>query len=323
MKEHKKPKGHPLTRKNTARKAARRVIEAKIARQLGAEDSREPWSSIDPARAPRAATALADGSQRTHIPIGLSTSSVFPLGIRACFEAAARTGYDGVEVMVSFDRASRDAASLRSLVREYQLPILSLHAPTLFFLQFTGGLSPTKKLEDTMALAKELDVPTVVAHPPFRWQGRYAREFVRLVADLEDTYGLELAVENMYPWRLGVRELLPYYPDHDPTDEQYAHVTIDFSHAATAGDDALLMCQAVGSRLAHLHLTDGRGRTFGDEHLVPGDGNQPVAEVLRYLRAHNWYGSIVVEISSGKGRDLDKKLPDIQRSLEFARTYVS
>src|SRR5699024_2687650 len=104
------------------------------------------------------------------------------------------------------------------------------------------------KIERTVQIARELGVPTVVAHPPFRWQGAYARDFVAGVAELEERYGVAIAVENMYPWRLGVRELLTYLPDHDPTDEDYAHVTVDLSHAATAGDDALAMIDRLGDR---------------------------------------------------------------------------
>ncbi len=257
------------------------------------------------------------------IPVGLSTSSLFPLGLEETFQAARHTGYDGVEVMCSLDPATRDAMRLETLRRVYELPILSLHAPTLFFLQFAGGFDPKKKLEDTMRLAVDLGVPTVVAHPPFRWQGRYARDFVAIVTELEERYGIALAVENMYPWRLGVREVLPYYPDHDPTDENYAHLTIDLSHASTAGDDALAMIERVGDRLSHLHLTDGSGHTLRDEHLVPGDGDQPVAEILRTLARQDWTGSVIVEIASGASRKLEAKLPAIERSLAVARRELS
>lgn len=299
-----KPRDRAFTRKNTARKSARLWNSQDGSPHSGPRD--EPMSTDD-------------ASVHRRIPVGLSSSSVFPLGLERCFQAASETGYDGVEVMCSVGEETRDPAVLRRLSRLYEQPILSLHAPTLFFLQFVGGLKPSVKLENTMRLAAELEVPTVVAHPPFRWQGEHALRFVETVRKLEDTYGVELAVENMYPWRLGVREALPYYPDHDPTDEDYRHVTIDLSHASTAGDDALAMVDRVGRRLAHLHLTDGSGTTLKDEHLIPGEGDQPVAEILHRLVRSDWYGSIVVEISTGKTRSLAKKLPAIRQSLEFAR----
>ena len=42
------------------------------------------------------------------------------------------------------------------------------------------------------------------------------------------------------------------------------------------------MAERMGDRLTHLHLTDGSGSTK-DEHLVPGRGNQPCAEVCQLL----------------------------------------
>ena len=39
--------------------------------------------------------------------IGLSTASVYPEGVAAAFELAARLGYDGVEVMVWTDPLTR------------------------------------------------------------------------------------------------------------------------------------------------------------------------------------------------------------------------
>lgn len=308
-----------FTRKNQARKNSRAWRE----RSRAGVGPNAPHSRDGAGRTETSEAAHPRTRAGRTIPVGLSTSSLFPLGLEDTFKAARETGYDGVEVMCSLDPATRDAMRLETLTRVYDLPILSLHAPTLFFLQFAGGLDPKKKLEDTMRLAVDLGVPTVVAHPPFRWQGRYAKNFVEIVAELEERYGIALAVENMYPWRLGVREALPYYPDHDPTDEDYAHLTIDLSHASTAGDDALAMIERVGDRLNHLHLTDGSGHTLRDEHLVPGEGDQPVAEILQRLARRGWGGSVIVEIATGTSRNFEAKLAPIERSLVVARRELS
>lgn len=292
----------PLTRSNRAKATGRESL----ARRLSAGD---PRSDQHPAR---------------RIPVGVSTSSVFPLGVEDCFRLASHIGYDGVEVMVSIDKASRDPHLLTDFAAEYGQPILSLHAPTLFLLQHVWGRDPWVKLERTAQMALEVGCPTIVAHPPFRWQGSYAKEFVEGVAKLEEETGIAIAVENMYPWRLGLRELMVYYPDHDPTDEDYEHVTVDLSHAATAGDDALAMIDRLGDRLTHLHLTDGRGNSTKDEHLPPGEGRQPCAEVLRRLANRGWQGSVLLEISTrGKKHGSPTHREDLLRqSLMFARHHL-
>jgi sugar phosphate isomerase/epimerase len=289
----------PYTRRSTAHRTARE----KLTRRLSAGD---PRSEQHPAR---------------HIPVGVSTSSVFPAGVEECFRLARKIGYDGIEVMVSYPKDSHDPDTLRTYMERYDLPIMSLHAPTLFFLQRLWGGDPWVKIERTVQLALELDVPTVVAHPPFRWQGSYAREFVSGVAELEQRYGIAIAVENMYPWRLGVREVMAYLPDHDPTDEDYAHVTVDLSHAATAGDDALEMIERLGDKLTHLHLADGSGSTTKDEHLPPGEGNQPCAEVLRRLSNNGWGGSVLLEVTT-RGKSDEERENILRQSLLFARHHL-
>ncbi|MGV7637001.1 sugar phosphate isomerase/epimerase, partial [Mycobacterium kansasii] len=62
-----------------------------------------------------------------------------------------------------------------------------------------------------------------------------------------------------------------FAPSIDPTDVGYANYTLDLSHTATAGVDALELMDRMGDGLRHLHLTDGLGAAV-DEHLVPGRG---------------------------------------------------
>ena len=228
----------PYTRPNVAQRSAKE----KLSKRLSAGDPR------------------SEQSPQRRIPVGLSTSSVFPAGVEEGFRLAREIGYDGMEVMVSYPKDSRDPKILREYSERYELPILSLHAPTLFLLQGLWGRDAWVKIERTIEIALELEVPTIVAHPPFRWQGAYARGFVEGVAELEAKHGVAIAVENMYPWRLGVRELLNYLPDHDPTDEDYAHVTVDLSHAATAGDDALEMIERLGELDQGRAPRPGRGQ---------------------------------------------------------------
>ncbi|PIE25858.1 MAG: hypothetical protein CSA58_12495, partial [Micrococcales bacterium] len=135
------------------------------------------------------------------IKVGLSTTSVYPRGIPAAFDLAARLGYDGVEVMVWTDPVSQDPAQLDRLSRRYDVPILAVHAPTLLITQRVWGKDPWAKITGAVDLADHLDVGVVVVHPPFRWQVRYAEDFVQGVREISAASGIQLAVENMYPWR--------------------------------------------------------------------------------------------------------------------------
>lgn len=233
------------------------------------------------------------------IRIGLSTAAMYPDNAATAFATAARLGYDAVEVMVWTDPVTQEAGALRALSEHHGLPIASVHAPTLLLTQRVWGTDPWDKVDRSIELALEVGAPTVVLHPPFRWQRDYAASFIDGVALREHDTGIRLAVENMFPWRTARREMLAYLPHWDPVDQPYDNVTMDLSHTATAGSDALHMVRELGSRLAHLHLADGLG-SFKDEHLVPGRGSQPCSEVLEHLVDTGWSGDVIIEVATRK-----------------------
>jgi sugar phosphate isomerase/epimerase len=255
-------------------------------------------------------------------PIALSTASVYPQTCADGFALAADLGYDGLEVMVWTDPVSQDRATLAGLVEHYQIPVLSIHAPTLLVTQRVWGREPWAKLHRSCELAVALGARTVVVHPPFRWQREYAAGFVAGMERLADEYGVRLAVENMYPWRARGRELLAYAPGWDPLPHPYRDVTLDLSHTATAGIDGLVMARALGDRLTHLHLADGEG-SAKDEHLVPGEGSQPCDEVLGLLAERNWSGTVVVEVNTRRARTRAERASDLAESLAFARLHLA
>lgn len=251
------------------------------------------------------------------VRVGLSTASMYPSNCATAFATAARLGYDGIEVMVWTDPVTQEAGALRRLSEHHEIPVLSIHAPTLLLTQRVMGTDPWGKVDRSIELALEVGAETVVLHPPFRWQRDYAAGFVEGVAIREHDSGIRLAVENMFPWRTAPRELLAYLPHWDPVEQPYDNVTLDLSHTATAGSDALEMARQLGSRLAHVHLADGLG-SFKDEHLVPGRGSQPCAEVLELLADTGWSGNVVVEVGTRK-LGIEQRELDLAEALAFAR----
>jgi sugar phosphate isomerase/epimerase len=257
------------------------------------------------------------------ISIGMSTSCVFPLPLEEAFRLARLAGFDGVEIMVTNDKATQDAATLRALSRSYGIPILSIHAPVLLATQLVWGVSPAVKLERSAALAEAVGATTVIVHPPFRFQSAYARIFERTANEVGERFAVDVAVENMFTWTIGGRDVRAYAPSPYPTDLDVRAMTLDFSHAALAGRDSLELALAMGSRLRHVHLCDGLGGTLLDEHLIPGHGSQPVAEVLGYLSKTRWNGSIVAEVHTHGARTTEGRLAILRETLDFARTAVA
>ncbi|MET8143505.1 sugar phosphate isomerase/epimerase [Sphaerisporangium sp. NPDC005288] len=255
--------------------------------------------------------------------IALSTASVYPERTPDAFELAARLGYDGVEVMVGADPVSQDIDVLERLVDHYQIPVLAVHAPCLLVTQRVWGRDPWAKLVRAQKAAERLGAQTVVVHPPFRWQRDYARDFETGLARIREETDVVFAVENMFPLRARGAEVVPYSPGWNPIDQDYPQVTLDLSHTAVSGSDALEMAEKLGDRLAHLHLADGVGTTNKDEHLVPGRGAQPCARILERLATAGYGGLIVLEINTRKAAGRTERIDDLAEGLAFARLHFA
>jgi sugar phosphate isomerase/epimerase len=256
----------------------------------------------------------------------MSTTCVYPLPTEEAFRLAKAAGFDGIEIMVTRDPITQDSAALSALAAKYELPIISIHAPVLLLTHFVWGRDPQIKLQKSAELASALGATSVVVHPPFRWQARYATDFLKIVRDISTETGVEIAVENMFPWKVRGASVEAYAPGPDPRVMDCDAVTLDFSHAALSGFDSLQMAIELGERLRHVHLCDGAGSMedgkIFDEHLLPGDGGQPVAEVLSMLAKGNWDGSVVAEVNLHKYKGSAAKLELLKQTVDFARTHM-
>ncbi|MGB2720778.1 sugar phosphate isomerase/epimerase [Rhodococcus sp. SBT000017] len=275
------------------------------------------------------------------IQVGLSTASVYPQNTEAAFRYAAELGYDGVELMVWAESVSQDVDAVAALSREYSMPVQAIHAPCLLISQRVWGSDPVAKLTRSVEAAEKLGSATVVVHPPFRWQRKYSDGFADQVAELESNSHVVVAVENMFPMRadrfFGRKEksaqrlerrggpgaaLSAFSPSYDPTDVGHGHYTLDLSHTATAGSDALEMLDRMGEGIAHLHLADGRGASV-DEHLIPGHGSQPCVEVCTELVRRGFEGQAVIEINTQNARTVPERSSMLGQALQFARAHLS
>ncbi|QNG21458.1 sugar phosphate isomerase/epimerase [Rhodococcus triatomae] len=266
---------------------------------------------------------------------------MYPENTEAAFRYAAELGYDGIELMVWAESVSQDLSAVRTLMRKYAMPVQAVHAPCLLISQRVWGSDPVTKLERSVRTAESLGATSVVVHPPFRWQRRYAEGFVDQVAALEEAGDVVVAVENMFPMRadglFGGKDksaqrmrkrggpgaaLSAFSPSYDPTDSDHRHYTLDLSHTATAGTDAMELARRMGDGLAHLHLADGRGASL-DEHLIPGHGTQPCAELCAHLVASGFDGQAVVEINTQNARTRRERSSMLSQALAFAREHLN
>jgi sugar phosphate isomerase/epimerase len=60
-----------------------------------------------------------------------------------------------------------------------------------------------------------------------------------------------------------------------------------------------------------------------DEHLVPGRGSQPCAEMLGHLAASGYPGAVVVEVKTSRAPTREDRETDLAEALAFARQHLA
>ena len=224
-----------------------------------------------------------------------SSAAFFARPLENTFRIVAETGYTGVEVMVTKDPASQDPERMRSLADEHGLEIGAIHAPSLLMTRKVWGTDPVGKIDRAIRVAEQAEVPVVVMHPPFRWQRAYRRWLDETLPVLEQRTGVTVAIENMFPVRMG-RHGMNFHANQDLDElEGLPDLVLDTSHAAVAEHDPVEVRRRFGDRLRHVHLSDNAGKGW-DSHLPPGDGVMDLDAFCDDLVAARYEGSVSLEV---------------------------
>jgi sugar phosphate isomerase/epimerase len=270
-----------------------------------------------------------------------STGSLYLLDTAQCFALAAEAGCDGIEVMCDDRWTTRDPHYLRSLSERYQIPVLVLHTP--FSQRIPGWREPQRELariEQTLALAEQLHVETIVVHLPARmgwarinlppwslrlpWFSQDAQVVRWMQHDLstmQQQTPIKIAIENMPGLRVANRTLNRHWWNTIVAWRSvHTWLTLDTTHWATFGLDPLAAYHAAGTRLAHIHLSNFDRR----EHRLPQCGQLDLRVFLRQLAMDNFGGTISLELHPDAlaFQDAEACSRLLKESVEFCRTHL-
>jgi len=239
-------------------------------------------------------------------PVLFASAAFFARPLGDTFGLLADAGFEGVEVMVTKDPASQDPRRMRDLANAHGLVIGAIHAPCLLVTRRVWGTDPVEKIRRAIEVAADAGAPLVVAHPPYRWQRSSRRWMDEQMPEVAARAGVMVAVENMFPMRMGGRSVT-FHADQDLDDlENLRDLTMDTSHAAVAGHDLVDLRRRLDGRIRHVHLSDNAGKGW-DSHLPPGEGVLPMDAFLADLAVSGYDGAISLEV------DLRRHLTDGDR----------
>jgi len=278
------------------------------------------------------------------VAVALSTGSVYTYGTARAFELAARTGYDGVEVIVDDRWDTRQPEYLRRLTAETGVPVLSVHSP---FGAVSGWpKDETERVRRSLELAEAVGARTLNVHLPFRVHDLSLTAGVRRLFSLpvlpvsenhrryrrwltggglaaaQAATAVTIAVENLPVRRVLGRRINPYALNTWEALTAFPSVCLDTTHCGTTGADLLAVYERLAERVVHVHLSDYTGRY---QHQPLGRGRLPLAPFLERLRARGYGGIVVVELTPWAlpVQDEGRLTRELRRNLGFCREHLA
>ena len=203
------------------------------------------------------------------------------------------------------------------------MPVLAIHAPCLLLTQRVWSTDPWTKLLRAQAAAERVGAPTVVVHPPFRWQREYARELRRRAApdagrDRRDasrsrtcSRGGPATGRSRPTCRTGTCSSSTTRPP--PSTSRTPR---------SPDSDAVRVVEALGDRLRTSTSPTARARTRTSTWC-------PAAAASRAPRC--WSGSpaaastgtVVLEVNTRRAVNRDEREADLAEGLAFARLNLA
>lgn len=250
--------------------------------------------------------------------LAVSTGPLWRLRLDRAFEVVKAAGAEAVEVLVTQSVETQSPNELERLSQRYDLPIVAVHAPQMLLTRSVFSTNPLEKVRRTAEICNALDVQTIVLHPPYVWQPRYALWILHELEDILDAGGPAITMENMYPVHVGNRRLRFHRFGGPGGLQRFRYITLDTSHLAVAEEDIVEAYRALSDKVVHIHLSDNRGKGR-DSHAPPGRGVLPLEDFIRALDGAA-LRSIALEVEPGPNVDTPGELEKLfGDSLDLVR----
>jgi len=250
--------------------------------------------------------------------LAISTGPLWRLELDRAFEVVKAAGAEGVEVLVTQSSQTQSPNELERLAERHDLPIVAVHAPQMLLTRSVFSTNPLEKVRRTAELCNALDVRTIVLHPPYVWQPRYALWVLHELENVLARGGPAITMENMYPVHVGNRRLRFHRFGGLGGLERFRYLTLDTSHLAVAEENIVDAYRKLSDKVVHVHLSDNRGKGR-DSHAPLGRGVLPLEDFVQALD-NPGLRSIALEVEPGPNVDTPGELERLfGESLELVR----
>ena len=248
------------------------------------------------------------------LKVGMFTSGYQRNPLEHCFMDAKEYGYDYIELWggrphaYAPDLKAGDINEVRRLIEKYEMPVLG-YTPehNAYPYNYMIGSEAQRRdavdyLKLSLEMAKEMGAEFVLTSPA---NGGYLATYDQLWSRLEKNiqelgdYAAKLEI------KLVVQALTPYESNFFTrandlvelfrrVDNPYVVGMCDIVPPFVQHESIMAYFDKLGNKMDHMHIIDGENGS--DTHMIPGEGNIPIKEMLYEMKRIGYDKTATLEL---------------------------
>lgn len=248
------------------------------------------------------------------LKVGMFTSGYQRNPLEHCFMDAKEYGYDYIELWggrphaYAPDLKAGDINEVRRLIEKYEMPVLG-YTPehNAYPYNYMIGSEAQKRdaidyLKLSLEMAKEMGAEFVLTSPA---NGGYLATYDQLWSRLEKNIQelgdyaakleIKLVVEALTPYESNfftrANDLVELFRR---VDNPYVVGMCDIVPPFVQHESIMAYFDKLGNKMDHMHIIDGENGS--DTHLIPGEGNIPIKEMLYEMKRIGYDKTATLEL---------------------------
>ena len=248
------------------------------------------------------------------LKVGMFTSGYQRNPLEHCFMYAKEYGYDYIELWggrphaYAPDLKAGDINEVRRLIEKYEMPVLG-YTPehNAYPYNYMIGSEAQRRdavdyLKLSLEMAKEMGTEFVLTSPA---NGGYLATYDQLWSRLEKNIQelgdyaakleIKLVVEALTPYESNfftrANDLVELFRR---VDNPYVVGMCDIVPPFVQHESIMAYFDKLGNKMDHMHIIDGENGS--DTHLIPGEGNIPIKEMLYEMKRIGYDKTATLEL---------------------------
>lgn len=248
------------------------------------------------------------------LKVGMFTSGYQRNPLEHCFMDAKEYGYDYIELWggrphaYAPDLKAGDINEVRRLIEKYEMPVLG-YTPehNAYPYNYMIGSEDQRRdavdyLKLSLEMAKEMGAEFVLTSPA---NGGYLATYDQLWSRLEKNIQelgdyaakleIKLVVEALTPYESNfftrANDLVELFRR---VDNPYVVGMCDIVPPFVQHESIMAYFDKLGNKMDHMHIIDGENGS--DTHMIPGEGNIPIKEMLYEMKRIGYDKTATLEL---------------------------